>query len=77
MNELLIQLLNTELNELLQKCPHLIPLQMRISKDLARLDKAEDRMYYMSMELLDSFDELRSTLDDSLVLLIEHQSAKN
>ena len=73
MNKLTIQLLNKELSELLERYPHLIPLQMRISKDLARIDDPENRMYYMSMELMDSFEEFQSVLRDSLVVLECHK----
>jgi len=59
-----IDLLNIELNELLQKHPHLMDLQLKFSKDLTRLDNPEDRMYYMSTELLDSFYELKEKLGE-------------
>lgn len=62
MNELLIDMLENELEDLLRKHPHLWDLQFKISKDLARLDNQEDRVYYMSMELLDSFYELKKNI---------------
>jgi hypothetical protein len=64
MNKILIDALENELSGFLQKNPHLIDLQFKISINLAKLDNPEDRMYYMSMELLDSFYELKSELNN-------------
>lgn len=57
-----IELLELELDQLLKDQPHLMDLQFRISRGLARLDNSQDRMYYMSIELLDSFFELKDQL---------------
>lgn len=56
--------LNKELDELLKKHPHLITLQFELSKNLAKFDTAEDRMYYLSTELFDSFYELKRLLSN-------------
>ena len=66
-----IELLNLELDQLLKKHPHLMELQLNISRNLARLDNSEDRMYYMSMELLDSFYSLREELGNLGIMLKE------
>lgn len=63
MNQNKIDLLENELTDLLQKHPHLIGLQFEISKNLAKIDKPEDRMYYLSIELMDSFYELKTELN--------------
>ena len=62
MNQNKIDMLENELTDLLQKNPHLIGLQFEISKNLAKLEKPEDRLYYMSTELLDSFYSLKEGL---------------
>lgn len=66
-----IELLNLELDQLLKKHPHLMELQLNISRNLARLDNSEDRMYYMSMELLDSFYSLKEELGNLDTMLKE------
>ena len=71
MNQNKIDLLENELTDLLQKNPHLIGLQFEISKNLAKLDKPEDRMYYLSVELMDSFYLLKDELSNLDVLLEE------
>ena len=55
--------LNMELDQLLKKNPEIMDLQLEISKNLAKFDKSEDRMYYLSIELLDSFDKLKEELE--------------
>jgi hypothetical protein len=68
-----IELLNLELDQLLKKHPHLMELQLNISRNLARLDNSEDRMYYMSMELLDSFYELKGKLNEATIMLVKYK----
>jgi hypothetical protein len=58
-----IELLELELDQLLKDQPHLMDLQLRVSRGLARLDNPQDRMYYMSIELFDSFYDLKEHLD--------------
>tara|TARA_R110000851_G_scaffold12348_2_gene42910 strand:+ start:290 stop:511 length:222 start_codon:yes stop_codon:yes gene_type:complete len=71
MNKILIDALENELSGFLQKNPHLIDLQFEISKNLAKLDKPEDRLYYMSTELLDSFYSLKEELGNLDIMLKE------
>ena len=71
MNQNNIDMLENKLTDLLQKNPHLIGLQFEISKNLAKLDKPEDRMYYLSVELMDSFYLLKDELSNLDVLLEE------
>ena len=71
MNQNRIDMLENELTDLLQKNPHLIGLQFEISKNLAKLDKPEDRLYYMSTELLDSFYSLKEELGNLDIMLKE------
>ena len=56
--------LNMELDALLKSNPELMELQLEISKNLAKFDTPEGRMYYLSTELFDSFDLLREKLND-------------
>ena len=56
--------LHMELDALLKSNPELMELQMKISKNLAKFDTPESRMYYLSTELFDSFDLLKEKLND-------------
>jgi len=71
MNQNRIDMLENELTDFLQKHPHLIGLQFEISKNLAKLDKPEDRMYYLSVELMDSFYKLKEEIGNLEVMLKE------
>ena len=76
MNEIMIKRAEKELTELLKKQPHLIELQFEISKNLAKLDNSEDRMYYLSIELLDSFYKLQEKLEEADKKAVEEAIAE-
>lgn len=56
--------LNMELDALLKKHPHLLDLQLEISKNLAKFNTSESRMYYLSIEMMDSFYLLKDKLKE-------------
>ena len=57
-----IEFLDKELNDFLQKHPHLVPRQLQITRTLATIGSAEGRMYYLSVHLRDVFYELKNQL---------------
>ena len=59
MNEFKLQM---ERAELLKAHPHLHVLQDRINDAMQLYRKPEDKMYWLSIEMLDSFDKLREEL---------------
>lgn len=61
-----------ELHEFLQDHPEMLDLQLKISLALAGLNTPEDRMYYLSVCLYDSFFELKEKLQELEEILHEH-----
>jgi len=66
MNEFKAQM---ELSDFLTKHPHLIPQQNKITLALSKLESSEDRLYYLSVAMTDSFYELKENLAELDTLL--------
>lgn len=55
--------LQIERAELLRANPHLHVLQDRVNDAMQLYRKPEDKMYWLSIEMMDSFDKLREELN--------------
>lgn len=55
--------------ELLRKNPELIPLQDRIDKAMSSIESVEGRLYYINIELIDSFYLLKDSLNELSILM--------
>tara|TARA_R110000782_G_scaffold220283_1_gene307530 strand:- start:346 stop:555 length:210 start_codon:yes stop_codon:yes gene_type:complete len=58
-----------ELSAFLIKNPHLEPLQHEINAALSKLKSPEDRLYYLSVAMTDSFYDLKEKLAELDTLL--------
>lgn len=56
--------LQMERAELLKANPHLHVLQDKITDAMQHYRKPEDKMYWLSIEMLDSFDKLKLKLEE-------------
>lgn len=55
--------------ELLRKNPELIPLQDRVDKAMSSIESVEGRLYYINIELIDSFYLLKDSLNELNILM--------
>jgi len=55
--------------ELLRNNPHLIPLQDKIDAAMRQYTTPESKLYWLSIELMDSFDNLKEGLEELNKLL--------
>ena len=56
--------MESELRDFLEKHPHLIPMQIEIDKRLNSIESQEGRLYYLSVEMFSSMDEMVNELND-------------